>query len=71
MSTDFPTDVIWMNTMCTVPLANHLRVVGDAFRPLRFLNSPNLIFQKFGSESNVNKIVSNNHWNLITIISGT
>ena len=25
MCTDFPTDVIWINTMCAVSLANHLR----------------------------------------------
>ena len=25
MGTGFITDVIWMNTMCTVSLANHLR----------------------------------------------
>ena len=35
MCTDFPTDVIWMNTMCAVSLANHLRAVADAFRLLR------------------------------------
>ena len=33
--TGFTTNVIWMNTMCAVPLANHLRAVADAFRPLR------------------------------------
>ena len=35
MCTDFTTDVIWMNTMCTVSLANHLREVADMFHPLR------------------------------------
>ena len=35
MCTDFPTDVIWTNTMCAVLLANHLRAAADAFRPLR------------------------------------
>ena len=35
MCTDFPTDVIWINTMCAVSLGNHLRAVADAFRPLR------------------------------------
>ena len=35
MCTDFPTDVIWINTMCAVSLVNHLRAVADAFRPLR------------------------------------
>ena len=35
MCTDFPTDVIWINTTCTVSLANHLRAVADAIRPLR------------------------------------
>ena len=35
MRTDFPTDVIWINTMCTVSLANHLRAVADAFCLLR------------------------------------
>ena len=34
MCTGFTTDVIWMNTMCAVLLANHLRAVADAFRPL-------------------------------------
>ena len=33
MCTDFPTDVIWINTMCAVSLANHLRTVADVFRP--------------------------------------
>ena len=37
MCTDFPKDVIWINTMCAVSLANHLRAVADAFRPLRTL----------------------------------
>ena len=31
----FTTDVIWMNAMCVVSLANCLRAVADAFRPLR------------------------------------
>ena len=35
MCTDFPADVIWINTMRAVSLANHLRAVADAFRPLR------------------------------------
>ena len=35
MCIDFPTDVIWLNTMCAVSLANHPRAVADAFRPLR------------------------------------
>ena len=35
MYTDFTTDVIWMNTMCAVSLANHLRVVADMLHPLR------------------------------------
>ena len=35
LCTDFPTDVIWINTMCAVSLANHLRAVADAFRLLR------------------------------------
>ena len=35
MCTDFTTDFIWMNTMCAVSLANHLRAVADPFRPLR------------------------------------
>ena len=35
MRTDFPRDVIWINTMCAVSLANYLRAVADAFRPLR------------------------------------
>ena len=35
MCTDIPTDVIWINAMCGVSLANHLRAVADAFRPLR------------------------------------
>ena len=35
MCTDFPTDVIWINTMCAVSLANHLRTVANAVRPLR------------------------------------
>ena len=39
MCTDFPTDVIWMNTMCAVSLANHLRAVANAFRPLRLISA--------------------------------
>ena len=35
MCTDFPTDVLWMNTMCTVTLANHLRAEIDTFCTLR------------------------------------
>ena len=35
MCTGFPTDLIWINTVCAVSLANHLRAVADAFRPLR------------------------------------
>ena len=35
MCIDFPTDVIWISTMCAVSLSNHLRAVADAFRPLR------------------------------------
>ena len=35
MCTDFTTDVIWMNTMCAVSLASHLKTVADGFRPLR------------------------------------
>ena len=35
MCTDFATDVIWINTMCAVSLANHLRAVADAFCLLR------------------------------------
>ena len=35
MCTDFTTDGICINTMCAVSVANHLRVVADAFRPLR------------------------------------
>ena len=35
MCTDFTTDVIWINTMCAVSLANHLRAVADTFRTLR------------------------------------
>ena len=35
MCTDFPTDVIWMNTMSAVSLANHIRAVADAFCPLK------------------------------------
>ena len=35
MYTDFSTGVIWMNAMCAVPLACHLKAVADAFRPLR------------------------------------
>ena len=35
MCTDFPTNVTWMNPMCAVSLANHLRSVTDAFRHLR------------------------------------
>ena len=35
MCSEFPTDIIWMNIMCAAPLANHLRAVADAFRPLR------------------------------------
>ena len=35
MYTDFPTDVIWMNTMCIMSLANHLRALTDAFHLLR------------------------------------
>ena len=35
MCTGFTTDGIYVNTMFAVPLANHLRAVGDAFRPLR------------------------------------
>ena len=34
MPTDFTIDVIWMNKICAVTLANHLRAVADAFRPL-------------------------------------
>ena len=30
MCTDFITDVIWMNTMCTVSLANYVRAVASA-----------------------------------------
>ena len=33
--TGFTTDGICMNTMCLVPLANHLRAVAEAFPPLR------------------------------------
>ena len=35
MCTDFPADVIWMNAMCAVSLANHLRAVADRFHFLR------------------------------------
>ena len=35
MCTDFPTDVIWMNTMSALSLANHIRAVADAFCPLK------------------------------------
>ena len=35
MCTDFTTDIIWMNTMCSVSLANQIRAVADAFRPVR------------------------------------
>ena len=35
MCTSFTTDGICMNTMCAVSLVNHLRVVADAFCPLR------------------------------------
>ena len=35
LCTDFTTDVISMNTMRAVSLANQLRAVADAFCPLR------------------------------------
>ena len=35
MCSDFPTDFIWINTICALLLANHLRAEADAFRPLR------------------------------------
>ena len=35
MCTDFPADVIWMNTMCGVSLATHLGAVADKFYHLR------------------------------------
>ena len=35
MCSDFLTDVKWISTLCAVSLANHLRAVADAFRPLR------------------------------------
>ena len=35
MCTDFPTGVIWINTMCAVSLANHPRAVAGAFCLLR------------------------------------
>ena len=39
MCTDFPKDVKWMNTMYAVSLFNHLRVVADAFFPLRLISA--------------------------------
>ena len=36
-ASSFTTDVVWMNTKRAVSLANHLRAVADAFRPLRTL----------------------------------
>ena len=38
MCTGFTTDVIWINTICAVSLANHLRGVADSFCPLRTEN---------------------------------
>ena len=35
MYTGFTSDVIFMNTICAVSLANHPRAVADVFRPLR------------------------------------
>ena len=35
MCTDFTKDGIYMNTMCAVSLANHLRAVADALHPSR------------------------------------
>ena len=35
MCTGFTTDGICMNTMCVVSLANYLRAVADASRPLK------------------------------------
>ena len=36
MCTYFITDVIWMNTMCAVSLANYLRAVADAHNRKRY-----------------------------------
>ena len=38
MCTGFTTDVIWINKICAVSLANHLRGVADRFCPLRTEN---------------------------------
>ena len=35
MCTGFSADIIWMTRMCAVLVANHLRAVAAAFRPLR------------------------------------
>ena len=35
MCTGYTTDGIYINTMCAVSLANHLRAVADAFHPLK------------------------------------
>ena len=35
MCTGFTTDVIWINTICAVSLANHLSGAADRFCPLR------------------------------------
>ena len=40
MCTDFPADLIWMNTMCAVPLANYLRAVANTFCLISAIKTP-------------------------------
>ena len=62
MCTDFPADVIWMNTMCAVSLANYLRAVANTFCLIRAIKTPRSELHK----SEVNLIA-----NILLVVKAT